>query len=322
MTRRAARLSSLLVSAALLAAACGDEQAADTAPSPTGGAASQMQVIVASVDHYVEDPQRVLVGLVFGDGSLVSFGTVRYAFSYLGTSGDPATAEPGPTAEARYLPTPGTATGGATPAVTLPSEARGVYEATGVTFDRAGYWSVEVTADLADGTQVASATFGVNEQPQLPAPGQQALETQTLLFGDPDVPAAAVDSRAATGGEVPDPDLHAITIADALARGDVIAVLFATPVYCMSQFCGPNVGVFESLAAEYGGAVTFIHVEIWKDFANQVINKSAADWLYRNQDLTEPWLYVIGRDGIIVDRWGSLFDTAEVRAALDATIAA
>jgi hypothetical protein len=35
-------------------------------------------------------------------------------------------------------------------------------------------------------------------------------------------------------------------------------------------------------------------------------------------ELTEPWLYLIGADGIIVDRWSSLWSEAEVAAALEA----
>jgi hypothetical protein len=53
------------------------------------------------------------------------------------------------------------------------------------------------------------------------------------------------------------------------------------------------------------------------------VNRAAADWLLRklpdgSQDMTEPWLFLIGPDGIVADRWGPLFDTSEVTAALDA----
>jgi hypothetical protein len=58
----------------------------------------------------------------------------------------------------------------------------------------------------------------------------------------------------------------------------------------------------------------FIHIEIWRDFAAQpqVVNEAAADWLYRNDDLTEPWLFTIDRRGTIVDRWAGVFDPDEV----------
>ena len=34
--------------------------------------------------------------------------------------------------------------------------------------------------------------------------------------------------------------------------------------------------------------------------------------------MTEPWLYLIGADGTIADRWGPLFDVDEVATALEA----
>ena len=43
------------------------------------------------------------------------------------------------------------------------------------------------------------------------------------------------------------------------------------------------------------------------------MNEGAADWLLRElpdgtPEMTEPWLYLIGADGVIADRWGPLFD--------------
>ena len=45
----------------------------------------------------------------------------------------------------------------------------------------------------------------------------------------------------------------------------------------------------------------FIHVEIYKSYSNsgKILNKAAAQWLYRDGDLTEPWLYLIGANGVI-----------------------
>ena len=58
---------------------------------------------------------------------------------------------------------------------------------------------------------------------------------------------------------------------------------------------------------------------IWDRLSQEVrswINQAAADWLYRDDTLTEPWTYLIGSNGRILDRWGALFDPAEVSAEL------
>ena len=93
-------------------------------------------------------------------------------------------------------------------------------------------------------------------------------------------------------------------------------VLFATPVYCMSRFCGPTVEALQQLAADYPHKAVYIHVEIWRNYNNSVVNKGAADWLYRHGNLTEPWLYLIDDKGVNANRWRHLFDTDEVGQVL------
>ena len=47
------------------------------------------------------------------------------------------------------------------------------------------------------------------------------------------------------------------------------------------------------------------------------MNKAAADWQYRGDELTEPWAFLIGPDGRIAARWDNLFTEGELRPALD-----
>ena len=152
----------------------------------------------------------------------------------------------------------------------------------------------------------------VADRHQIPAVGDQALATDNLTLVSSDVPAAAVDSRAATEG-TPDPELHQSTIAAALAAHRPIVAVFATPVYCVSRFCGPVTDMVAALAHDYADRATFVHIEIWRDFDKHILNKAAADWLYRNDDLNEPWVFVIGADGRIVAR----FDNVATRDELE-----
>jgi hypothetical protein len=303
-----------LIVFALALGACSSSNAGDGSATTPGGTGSQMQAIMASTDLYVDAPQRVGVGLPLNDGRLVSFGTVRFSFSFLGTSSAPASGAPAAAVPARYIPTPGTPPGGDTVEITQPSQARGIYEADDVRFDRAGYWQVSVIADVGGATQRATAAFPVQQTPSLPAPGQEALKTDNLTIHSKDVPKSAIDSRAVTDGKIPDPELHRWTIAEALRQHRPIVVVFATPLYCQSQFCGPETDAVDALWRTFKDRAVFIHVEIWKDYnaQPQVLNKAAADWLYRNDDLTEPWVYLIGSNGTILDRWSSLFDPNEL----------
>jgi hypothetical protein len=295
-------------------AGCTSSSAGDGRPS----GASRMQAEVATTDIYVNAPQRVAVGLIFADGNLVTFGSVGLSFSYLGTTREPIAPQAGPEATAAYIPTPGTPPGtGSGPAITDPTMARGVYEADNVTFDAPGVWSVLVTADIGGaGTLMARKAFLVEQAPALPAPGQRALRTENLTIHSKGVPLAAIDSSASVDGTIPDPGLHQWTIADAIAQHRPVLAVFATPAYCISRFCGPVTDAVEELSKRYADRAVFIHVEIWRNRNKGVINKAAADWLYRNGDLTEPWLYLIGANGTILDRWASLFDVEEVASEL------
>ena len=306
----------------LLAAACSSDDGTPPTTAPTGptgstGSTAGMVAIAASVDLYVGEPQRVAFGLVLPDGSLVSFGELGVEFTYLGTAEVPAQA-PGPAAMAGFIPTYGTPAGTGGARVTSPDEARGVYQASDVVFEEPGFYTASLTADVEGlGTQVAETTIEVLGAAQMPAPGDQAPATENLTLDSKDVPEAAIDSRVATEGAIPDPELHGTTIAAALQAGRPVLAVVATPVYCASRFCGPVTDMIQDLAGRYAERAAFIHIEIWEDFDTQTLNQAAIDWLLLpSGDLTEPWLFLIDGDGIIVDRWSSLWSQAEVEAAL------
>lgn len=310
----------LLAITAVVAAACTSDAGDPAADAGSSSEAVPISAEVASSDLFVDAPQRFLVGLLAGEGKLVSYGDVSLAFGYGGTAEAPIDPPaPGPAASATYLPTPGTPDGaGSPPTVTSPSDARGLYQAR-LEFDRPGIWLVQVSGDVEGaGPMRTTTTFQVLKKPALPAPGQRALPTENLTLRSDDAPAAAIDSRAVeAGGAIPDRPLHEWTIAGAMKEGVPALVTFATPVYCQSQFCGPVVDVTSDLERRYGDRAAVIHVEIWRDFQNSVINRAAADWLYRNDNLTEPWTYLIDADGTIVDRWGAIYDPDEVAQLLD-----
>ena len=280
---------------------------------------------MASTWHYAGAPQRVEVGIVASDANGLHFvtqGTLDIGFSYLGTDGSSEPAS-GTTATASYVPVPGTDASGDAPTIT--SGARGVYEAKDVTFDHAGVWRATLSFDIDGVARHLTADFPVSQDSLIPAPGMPAIKTENLTVDSKGVRKGSIDSMADGGGKIPDPELHRWTIADAIAQRRPALVLFGTPAYCESQFCGPEVTELQKLAAEHPDRAVYIHIEIWKNHnaQPQVVNKGAADWLLRklpdgSPEMTEPWLFLIGSDGIIADRWGPLFDTAEVAAALEA----
>jgi peroxiredoxin len=315
MSARPLRLPATLLILALAAISC----TGDGGPDPTGPANITLSAQVATADLYVGAPQRVQLGISGATETqgvqVVSYGTIEVAFSFLPEGEDPV---PGPTATATYLPAYLTDDSGTAPALTNPSTARGTYQTT-VEFDRPGSWTAEVTAQIEGlGTRTLSSAFPVAAEPAYPAPGDKAPRTRNATIDSKGVEITAIDS-AAVDGALPDPALHEWTVADALAKGRPIVVIVGTPAYCTSQFCGPENQAIADLQSKYEDRAVFIHLEVWKQYAppdTYVINEAAAEWIFRDNDFTEPWTFLVGPDGRIVDRWMPLFDPDEIARAL------
>jgi hypothetical protein len=307
----------------VIAAAAAVMVACSQSPEPGDGnrppAARALIAQVASYELVSGEKNRLIVGLLTEENRLVVGGAVGFRFTFLGDEEAPAEGEPAGAATGEFLPLPGQE--GTTfpdrPTIVSPAEARGVYRAEAVTFDRPGFYQVEVRADLGAGdVRTASAAFEVVAEPAYPAPGDRAPRTENLIIGS-DAPLEAIDSRAGLEGKIPDPALHRTTIASAIRRGRPAVVVFATPVYCISQFCGPVTDMVAGLARDYRGVAEFIHVEIWRNFQEQVVNRGAAEWLLRRGDLTEPWVFLIGPDGRILARWDNVATREEIEPWLE-----
>ena len=308
----ASRLLPLLAAITMLAPACGGGSGTEDPPDD-GGPSVRLAAQVASYDIAAGEPGRLLVGLFTEENEGVTGGQVDLRFSFIGAGGQ--SPEPGGSATATFLPIPGEEVDHEHPETGPASEGRGVYAADDVVFDRAGFWVVEVTAEV-DGEPVrAEASFEVVAEHRFPAVGDRAPKTENLTI-DSDDPLPAVDSRAQEIGEVPDPGLHDSTIADAIAAGRPAVVVLATPVFCVSQFCGPVTDMVEGLSEEYGDRAEFIHVEIWRDFQGRVVNESAAEWVLRGGNILEPWVYLIGADGRIAARWDNVATAQEIEPVL------
>jgi hypothetical protein len=306
--RHRARIVVAVTFAFIATAACTDNSSTQTATETASTFALQM----ASSDLYTGTPQRVQVGVFnqTADGiQLLTGGSIPLSLA----PGDGGQAIEG---SAHYVPAPGTKVA-SSPTLTSPSKGRGVYQLEHVTFPSAGVWTASLSFTSNGEPQTLSTQFGVSDKPALPGPGEKALDTTNLTMADAEVDPQAIDSRAQGGAKVPDPELHQDTISGALAAHRPILALFSTPVYCQSEFCGPSTDALEQLAKKGPPDAAYIHVEIYEDYANNKVNAAAKQWLLRNGDLTEPWLFLIGSDGKIVDRWSPLFDVHEVQAELD-----
>ncbi|HVT75912.1 MAG TPA: hypothetical protein VHD87_02695 [Acidimicrobiales bacterium] len=308
MTRR---WSALLLVAALAASGCGGAKK----PAATRPRTHTISAVVASYDLTMGRPQRFLVGVLRADKQkLVSFGTAKLAFRRVGVKGG----QP-PRATASWIPIPGQQLGTipTTPRFVDGSDGTGVYRARDVTFTAPGTWEVTATVVIAGRARSATSAFPVARDVAVPEPGDPAPATDNPMAGAEGVAPRSIDSRADGSAPFPDPELHRASIAAALARHQPIMVVVSTPTYCQSRFCGPITDSIQRLAQKYGDRTAFVHLEVWADYDKQQVSPYANEWIdpHATGDAREPWVFTVGADGRIQQRFDNVASDDELADA-------
>ena len=177
--------------------------------------------------------------------------------------------------------------------------------------DTVGQWVAQVIVQRPGGAAVGLvAPFKVLSVATVPAVGQAAPRSRNQTLADvPD--ASYIDS-----GNPPD-DMHAISIADAIAQHRPALVVFATPAFCESATCGPQVHAVQVVEPTYRDRLTFIHVEIYRDFkpdpSKRQLTATVLEWNLQ----TEPWVFLIDARGTIAAEFEAATSADELKAAVE-----
>jgi hypothetical protein len=188
-----------------------------------------------------------------------------------------------------------------------PGEATTAYVVPRVEFDRRGPWLAIAILKGPRGlesSRVPSPTVG--RRPGIPKVGQRAPAIHTPTAADAGGDLAAIDTR------VPPDQMHAADFGDVLGRKPV-ALVFATPALCQSRVCGPFVDIAQQFADEYGDRVEFIHMEVYND---NDPGKGIRPQLRAYGLPTEPWTFLIDRDGVVRERIEGAYGVSELEAAV------
>jgi hypothetical protein len=189
-----------------------------------------------------------------------------------------------------------------------PGEATTVYVVPKVDFDRNGPWLAIAMLKGKDGLEVTRVTAPtvVGEFPRIPQVGEKAPVIHTPTAADVGGDMAKIDTR------VPPDQMHEVDFADAVGKKPVVLV-FATPALCQSRVCGPVVDVAQQVADSYKGKADFIHMEIWND---NDLSKGPRPQVQAYNLETEPWTFLIDRNGIVRDRIEGAFGVSELEEAM------
>ncbi|MPZ22105.1 MAG: hypothetical protein GEU28_00840 [Dehalococcoidia bacterium] len=201
-----------------------------------------------------------------------------------------------------------------------PPDIGGIYTAT-VDFPGSGLYGAQITpAGSAEVTQGLRILIEVQEEAAGVQVGDQAPSSDTPTTVTTD------NIETIDSDDPPNPQLHELSIAEAVQSGRPTVVSFATPAFCTSRLCGPMVDVILNVHDEYQDRVNFIQVEPFQlgDDGQPVLNNGAfvdgttfAEWGL----VAEPVTFIIGADGVVAYRFESITTQDELRAALDAILA-
>jgi hypothetical protein len=149
--------------------------------------------------------------------------------------------------------------------------------------------------------------FIVQRRSHSPPVGARAPASDTPTLGTAPI-------RKLTTAVPPDRALLRYSVADSLRRHVPFVVTFATPAFCTSKTCGPVVDVVDHVRREFAGSnIRFIHVEIYKD--NNPV-KGWNRWVLQWRLPTEPWTFVVGRDGRIKAKFEGALSVGELTSAV------
>ena len=200
----------------------------------------------------------------------------------------------------------------------IPDE-RGMYTVN-AELPEAGIWGAEITTEAPGAeTETIRMTFEVADSTPTVRIGEQAPASATPTAADVDGDVARLSTD-----ENPVPAFYETSVADALAAHEPFVLAFATPKFCTSQQCGPTLDSIKPIAEAHPD-VTFINVEpyVLEEQEGQlqpVLDANGQLQAAPTTDewglLSEPWIFVVDRDGIVRGSFEGVVGEAELERAI------
>jgi hypothetical protein len=153
-------------------------------------------------------------------------------------------------------------------------------------------------------------TIKVGEFTKIPEVGEKAPLIQTPTAQDVGGDLAKLSTR------VPPDTQNKVNYADVLGK-EPILLLFTTPKFCQSRVCGPVTDVAQQAQHEFEGKANFIHMEI---FNENDPSQGVRPQVRRFHLPTEPWLFAINREGVVVATIEGGFGTQLMRKTVEKVV--
>ena len=202
-----------------------------------------------------------------------------------------------------------------------PYGVRGAFAAE-VDFDRPGQWRLDIAAEGPD-AGTGTVEIEVLEDSSVPFIGSAGPLSENKTLGS----TGAIE--LITTDYTPDLSLYEFTIREAVESPLPAVVVFASPAFCTTATCGPQVDAVSELRETYDGRAHFIHVEIYDnpdeiqgDLDRARIAPTVDEWGLTSIPhwFNESWTFVLDSDGRVQDRFEGFATVAELEESLQTTL--
>ena len=205
-----------------------------------------------------------------------------------------------------------------------PYGVRGAYT-TQLNFDRPGPWRLDIAVEGPEGPATTQLLLDIAERTSVPEIGSiPPLSANKTVHTVKELAELTTDFS-------PDPGLYQMTIGEAVITGQPTVIVFATPAFCTSPTCGPQVDTVSELKELYlDDEANFIHVELYDnpeeiqgDLSKAELNNLVHEWGLSSIPhwFNESWTFVLGSDGRIAQRFEGFATLEELDEVLRAELA-
>ena len=199
-----------------------------------------------------------------------------------------------------------------------PYGTRGNYVAD-VNLDQAGQWELVVSIQDEGESLSTVIPLQVEETSLTPSLGAQPPLTPNKTVRD------VGDPSELTSSSMPDLDLYQHRIEEIVDNGRPALVVFASPAFCTSPTCGPQVETVQGIKDLYQEDVDFVHVEVYDnpqtlqgDLNRGEYAPAVRTWgLSEIEDyLNESWVFILDREGRVTRKYEGFASADELEQGL------
>ena len=197
--------------------------------------------------------------------------------------------------------------------VNWPTTVGGVFVAD-LDLDTAGAYELDISFTSSIGAPIfAQTSFLLKEEPSTPALGSPAPASVTHTAALTD------DISHITTSPVPDLDLYELSIHEALQQDKPVVIVFATPAFCVSATCGPQVSELTKVKESVGDLANYIHVEVFEEPHLMKEARPTGDLVPAVEEWglpTEPWTFIIDSQGLVRAKFEQFTTASEIESNL------